>query len=168
MEVLEVLTPITLDVKPTMVIQTIKIVTWMELAPTVLTMLAAKPWMVVLPLTNLVVILLHISALVVNRMQTAHLVQVIVMLMVLAEIAPNKEVMEQHVLVGLSLMDPLVQPPPIQTVILSLVSVLTSVCKMLTVPMPANLSANLSVVVVLNASEVVTVPYHNGEELRRL
>jgi len=119
MEVSAVPTLITLDVKLTLIMMVItKIATWMVLAPTALTMQAAKPPMVVLSLTNLDVILLPMSALVVNLMPTAHLLQVIVMLMDLAEIAPNKDPMELGVLADLSLMDPLVQPPPIETVIL--------------------------------------------------
>jgi len=124
--------------------------------------------MVVSSPTNLDVTLLLMSALVVNQMMTVLLPGLTAMLMVLAKIAESKETMEPDALGDLSLMGLLQLLPPTQTVILSLVSVLTSVFKTLIVLMLATPSVNLNVVVASNVLQAVTVLSHNGEELRRL
>jgi len=88
---------ITLVVKLTMVMETTKIVTLMELVPTVQIMLAAKLTMVVSSPTNLDVTLLTMSASLAHPMLTALLTKPTVKMMDLAVIAEKKLVLLANV-----------------------------------------------------------------------
>jgi len=158
---------ITLVVKLTLVMEITKIATLMEPAPTVLIMLVVKPKTEVVSLINLDVILSAMFVLVVHPMMTAQLIKPIAMLMALAKIADYKApTPEIAVLVGLSLMVLLALLPLTETVTPYMVSVWIFVFKTLTAQLPVLQDANLSVVAVLSAQLILTVPFHNGEELR--